>query len=604
MKTKLICILLAVTLCLGLTIPAFAATTQAAVIDTTRPVRLELYKYDLTSATEDGVLRLDSYVSTGTANPAAQTALAEYAIQGVTFTYVKIADIVQYSAQEADGYKVMPLYRFADNAQTTALLAALGIAKADAYRDMEFTADALNAALAGKLEENASAAKDALEALAKTYGTAMPETDAAGHSKADNLAQGLYLLVETAVPENVSRTTAPFFVSLPMTTVDGSDWNYDVIVYPKNETDQPTLDKLLKSQPDGDFAHMGTAGIPDTVDYKITSTLPSITSTATYLTAYTFEDILSDGLTYVKNDVVLTWYKDASCTERITAWEEASGKFSVTYDGNMTIAMTQAGLDELNSAETVYDAASQYRGYSGCTLQITYAAKVNNGAVLGDGGNDNKVTLTWSRTSTSYFDMLHSDAHIYTYGIDLTKLLSNGVGGINPTGDFTKVSFTLSSDVGYLTGAQTDGVWHITGTVAEEAGAARFTPDAQGRLLVRGLDAGSYTLTEVSTVGGYSLLSKPVTLTITAQPSQVLCCPVCGAAELTATASVDGQTVAMTADGESANAFVPLTVVNYPEEELPGTGDSARLMLYIFGGMMILSAAGITVLLCRKKKTA
>lgn len=105
---------------------------------------------------------------------------------------------------------------------------------------------------------------------------------------------GLYLVVETYVPENVFQTTAPFFVSLPMTAIDGQDWNYDVTVYPKNETDMPTLEKTLReSKPDtgkhngatdditDGYAHTGTGSDGDVVDYQIISTLPTITSNAT-----------------------------------------------------------------------------------------------------------------------------------------------------------------------------------------------------------------------------------------------------------------------------------------------------------------------------------
>ena len=48
----------------------------------------------------------------------------------------------------------------------------------------------------------------------------------------------------------VIDTTAPFFVSLPMTSVDGNNatdggtrWMYDVTLYPKNLTGIPTLEK-------------------------------------------------------------------------------------------------------------------------------------------------------------------------------------------------------------------------------------------------------------------------------------------------------------------------------------------------------------------------
>ena len=67
--------------------------------------------------------------------------------------------------------------------------------------------------------------------MAANGGTAMPETDENGYSKVDGLDQGLYLLVETRVPENVTSTAAPFLVSLPMTTVDCIDCAHDITVY-------------------------------------------------------------------------------------------------------------------------------------------------------------------------------------------------------------------------------------------------------------------------------------------------------------------------------------------------------------------------------------
>lgn len=40
-------------------------------------------------------------------------------------------------------------------------------------------------------------------------GTAMEETDSYGHTEATNLELGLYLVVETKVPEYVTTTVAP-----------------------------------------------------------------------------------------------------------------------------------------------------------------------------------------------------------------------------------------------------------------------------------------------------------------------------------------------------------------------------------------------------------
>ena len=50
------------------------------------------------------------------------------------------------------------------------------------------------------------------------------------------LELGLYVVVETTTPDAVTDACDPFFVSVPMTKVDGSGWLYEVDVYPKNST--------------------------------------------------------------------------------------------------------------------------------------------------------------------------------------------------------------------------------------------------------------------------------------------------------------------------------------------------------------------------------
>lgn len=626
--TKLFSLCLILALCLSLASVAFAATAPTAAMDASRKASLDLYKYDFTAANEAGILEWDTYVSTGLPDKAVEEALAPYAIQGIIFTYVKVADITTYSAQEADGYKDMVLYGMADNEATTQLLTALGLARENAYRTEQntlyFVSDVLVDALAAKLTENASNLKNALEKLAADQGGVdLPETDKAGHSGATGLDLGLYLVVETYVPENVFNTTAPFFVSLPMTTIDGQDWNYDVTVYPKNETDMPTLEKTLReSKPDtgkhngtanditDGYAHTGTGSDGDVVDYQILSTLPTITSHATALNTYTFVDTLSKGIAYNKHDVKLEWFRDAACTQKVTEWDEASGKFTVEYgtaDNNsttMTISMTTSGLDEINNATTVYDSTSLYRGYSECTVRITYACTVYSSAevVYGDNGNPNEVQLTWKRTNTDYYDTLKDDCHFYTYGLDLTKKFNDS------KGNFTKVQFIMHNDTdNYWVKAQlneAEGIYYVTDHVAEEANATKFVPVSAGgqpgKVIVKGLEDDAYTITEVATDAGYTLLKDSVKVVITAQGDGEIC-PICGKEGVTATATVNGDAVAMTEDGGSLSAVVPLTVVNTKGFDLPKTGDHGTWMFAVGGSILICIALACIVLAKRKK---
>ena len=242
---RVLALLMAVVMALSLITTAFAEPT----IDTSKKASLSIYKYDITTASAEGAWDTESYVSTGLYDDAVVDKLAKYAIQGVEFTYLRVTDITMNN-EVVDGQRTVGvLYGFDSSDRSTAVLSAIGLTAADAHKTEGgvnyFTSDMLNNKLAAALAANATTVKNALEAAVKN-GTAMAETDATGHTSADQLEQGLYLIVETRVPENVTSTCNPFLVSLPMTTIDGAAWNYDVTVYPKNQTGNPTLDKTVR----------------------------------------------------------------------------------------------------------------------------------------------------------------------------------------------------------------------------------------------------------------------------------------------------------------------------------------------------------------------
>ena len=619
-----------------------AADATTATIDTGRSTSLTLYKYDLNGAENDGVWDSQSYVSTGIANEQVNTALSQYAIQGVEFSYRKLADLSIYKGTAANGQEeTAPLYAFTENTksgskETIDFLSALGLTTNDAYRTDHdgkqnrvwyFKSDTLIEALDHALQTNSTSTKDALEKyMASNGGTAMPETDENGYAKVDGLAQGLYLLVETRVPENVTSTTAPFLVSLPMTTVDGSAWNYDLTLYPKNETGNPTLEKTVRESKtdsgknvgktdditDG-YNHTANASDGDVVAYQVISTLPTITSPATALTTYTFVDNLSKGIQYNKNDVQIEFFKDTACTDRVAVWNEQDGKFTTSYmdyssesGSNMTIAMTSDGLAEINAATTVYDpATSLLRGYSNLTMRITYACTVNSDASVfyGNSGNPNDVTLTWKRTNTEYYDTLTDDCHVYTYGLDLTKEFSDN------NGNFDNVKFLLKNATdNYYVQAElnkSEGIYYVTGRTDKEADATKFSPMSgetnHGKVVVKGLEDDSYIVTEVATDSGYTLLKENITVDIVSSDSRKVC-EVCGKALKTAAAKVNGKDVAMNEDNGSVSALVPLTVTNTRGFDLPKTGGKGNALIYGLGIAALLTAGGITAFYLRKRR--
>ena len=693
--TKAIALCLALLLCLTFPVGVSAAEVGDATIDFTKTGSLTIYKIDLTNAEKDGAWD-SSYVSTGVYDQNVYDALIGatrdgdtdntsdlgngeksygYAIAGVEFSYLKIADIVQFSESTADGRTdnhVEVLYGI--NKTTGAdFLKALGLENgAERYANADqldstkyfYQSDVLIDALAAGLEANSTTVKNALERyMAANGGVKMAPTNAYGKTEATDLELGLYLCVETAVPEMVVSTTNPFLVSLPMTSVNGTNatdggtrWIYDVTTFPKNLTGIPELEKTLRENindtgknngsstdiTDG-YAHTGTASAGDVIDYQIISTLPSITSESTYLTCYTFIDTLSKGLTYNKNDVVLEFYTDATCTKRVAKWTEADGKFTVNYstttagESVMRIEMTAAGLNEINTCKTVYTAADMVNsGYSDCTVKITYQAQMNSddSVVYGDAGNPNEVVLVWRRTSTNYYDTLVDDAHLFTYGIELTKKFSDG------QGNFDNVEFILHNDTdGYFVIAELnadDGFYYVTGHTANESEATHLIPvkqdDGTGKVFIKGLEDDEYTATEVRTDDGYTLLKDDIKIVISNVETVEICdiyeSDVLGLIQndpryatiindtgdlknmpqkhlehhlLTASATVDGNDVNMLEDNGSQNTHAPLTVVNTRGFDLPSTGDRG-VWMYGLLGVLLMTGSIVSIIITNRKK--
>lgn len=717
----------AVALCLSLmlmlTFPVSASAvepsdpTENATIQEGRLCNVDIYKYDITGAEKDGVWD-SSYVSTGVYDQDVIDTLGGavrdgdtdnksdlgnggesygYAIAGVQFTYLKIADIVQFSESTADGRTdshVMVLYGV-DKVKGADFLRALGLENgAKRYTNADhlnanqyfYESDTLIDALAAALDANSTVVKNAMERyVVNNGGVDMPLTDKYGHTCAEDMEQGLFLFCETLLPEQVVSSCAPFLLSLPMTRTVGTnvseggyEWMYDITLMPKNLTGIPELEKTLRESAESGghnngsttdindgYAHTGTASAGDTIDYQIIAGIPTISSEATYLSCFTFVDTIAPGVSYNKNDVVLEVFTDDACTDLVTTWTEADGKFTVTYGSTsagesvMTIAMTERGLSEINTSKAVYPGASMVNsGYGDCTLRITYQATMDSddSLVYGDDGNPNEVVLTWSRSNSSHYDTLVDDCHLYVYGVDLIKTFSDG------RGDFSEIQFTLRNDTdGYYVVAELDedeGVYYVTGNTWNVENATYFTPVAHEvvtddgtetvyKILVKGLENDCYYLKETHTDSAYTLLKDEIELVITTVESDTLCeiyeSDALGLIQndprfteaiineaiqkgyiktdgdlanilnnmpqkqlahylLTASAVVDDKDVTMLDDNGSDNALVPIEVTNTRGFTLPQTGDYGTMGFTIIGILTMAGAAVVLILATRKKK--
>ena len=151
---KLITLCLALMLCLSCASAAFAAEVADATIDEDALCSLTIWKFDFTNAMKDGVWNEDSFISTGWRESYVEEVLGEavrkgdangetdnplgngqnsngYAIKGVEFSYLRVADIVTFTEsandQHPDYNLTQVLYGF-DKVKAADLLKAIGLA--------------------------------------------------------------------------------------------------------------------------------------------------------------------------------------------------------------------------------------------------------------------------------------------------------------------------------------------------------------------------------------------------------------------------------------------------------------------------------------------
>lgn len=115
-----------------------------------------------------------------------------------------------------------------------------------------------------KTTDNKTAAnlKDGIanQAVKDKNGKTERKTDNNGYVQFADLNVGMYLVIETTMPDSVVKPVDPFLVSIPMTRVqDGEqatggqlkEWLYDVVVYPKNSSAKGDITLIKKGKTDG-----------------------------------------------------------------------------------------------------------------------------------------------------------------------------------------------------------------------------------------------------------------------------------------------------------------------------------------------------------------
>lgn len=227
------------------------------------------------------------------------------------------------------------------------------------------------------------------------------------------------------------------------------------------------------------------------------------------------------------------------------------------------------------------------------TYTITCTATVNESAEIAS-GNTLSANVSYGSNNTS----TPSKVKLYTFGFDL--LLENGAGLPLSGAAFTLSRTKDSSTYYYTLPADTNN--EVKARFQATSPAPTVTTDDDGTISFTGLAAGTYTLTETTAAKGYEKLS-PITITIGTNGELTV------TGYTTSNETRDTLTILSGVSSDKCDIqYGTLTLTRHantpmpPMTQIPATGGSGTAVFYLAGGLMMLAAAGLSVL--RRKNAA
>lgn len=411
---------------------------------------------------------------------------------------------------------------------------------------------------------------------------------------ASGLEHGYWLFVTDA--GNIGDGEAG---SSPIFTVVG---NTPVKVTEK--TGIPTVEKKIVSDADGKEHDAADSQIGQDVTYNLYGTVAeNFDKYDTYF--YQFSDQISKGLT-LQSGAEVYLYDSVS---------DAKGDLTHKTGQKITNNFNQSAetVDSTTGAKTTKWTCENLKDVSGITKQscvvVSYKARINTDAIVaGTESNDNTVILNYSNNpmdKDSKGQTPPDKVKDYTYGLKINKV------DLGTETALDDAEFTIQA-----TGADGDA---SKGLYVQEGGslgtdAHKFKTANGGVITVTGLDAGTYTVTEVSAPSGYAKVD-PFTFEI--KPTMKADDPGAGLTLLGSTLDPKNQNdkiIAGLTDGNSgdnkltaksdsekdSDGTFNITVGNTKQINLPLTGLNGVTFTWIAGGAVL--CVGVAHLIRSRKR--
>ena len=401
--------------------------------------------------------------------------------------------------------------------------------------------------------------------------------------------QGYYLIVQTTAANDAGKTMSAVIVN--------TAGQAGVTVSPKKDT--VTVSKKVQENMDGvnnpaSEDNWGTAAdynIDDYVKFQLTGSLP--TDYADYTSyEYTFHDTADQGLTFVNDTTHPVKVYAVNDNNKVELKQDALTGYQVlTSDINgETFNVKFADLKKAQAEKT----RDTVNITSSTQIVVEYYAQLNENAVLGSNGNQNKVYLQFS--NNKYGEGTgKTEEHkvtVFTFKLEVTKYgkTDSDKEALNGAG-FTLYKATKVNPADSNYAKVGDEVQHTNGNVFD------FT----------GLDSGYYKIVETTTPKGYNTID-PITFTVTAtynssdEPGTLTDLTVTDV-KVGGVASAEQTFTVNRGTSEAGTAQIKTDVVDIPGSKLPSTGGMGTVLLYV-AGIAVFVLAGATLVMALRRRNA
>lgn len=319
----------------------------------------------------------------------------------------------------------------------------------------------------------------------------------------------------------------------------------------------------------------GNFGIGDTVTYQLTSKVPDMTGYNSY--TFKFTDTLSKGLDL-----------KAILSVKVGNTELKAGK-----TGNNTYLPTYTTNDNGTHTLTISfnDFYNNFKNRTGETITVVYTATLNKDAVIGMNPNTNKAVVEYSNDpkSDGTGKSEPSIVDVHTFDFTIYKYYKTTTGATETKNPLAGAEFELykANEAGDAADTnakinivdETKGVYRQATPEEANAGftSAKIVSDADGKVLVKGLEAGTYYLRETKAPEGYNKLLSDIKVVIEANYDTTTG----KLTNYTVTYTYNGKPITVTNTDKLTSPEVP--VENKTGAQLPSTGSKGALMVTLAG---------------------